>query len=110
MSEIDGIGVRVKYKFDGELFRRYTKNGSHYTLREDQFADDVALLGKTREGMKLVIRAYIVVANSFGVTVSLQKTKFWKRYRGRRHGTDGCGWWSHRVCGRLLLPLNNDCS
>ena len=39
MSIIDGIGVRVKYKVNGKLFRRYTKNGSDYTLRECQFAD-----------------------------------------------------------------------
>ena len=76
VSEIDGIGIRVKYKLDGKLIKKYTKNGSHYTLKECQFADNAALLGTAIEGMDPAKSAYIEIANSFGLTASLQKTKF----------------------------------
>ena len=55
----DGIGVSLKYKHDQELFRRYTHNAEKGKLTELQFADDAALLAKTREGAEAAIQKYI---------------------------------------------------
>ena len=69
------IGSYPRYKFDQQLFRRYTRNASEDTIKECQFADDVALLATTQEGAETAIRAYSCVAKSLGLTVNIIKTK-----------------------------------
>ena len=62
-------------KLDGKLFRRSTRGSQQVQLTECQFADDAALLATTRIGAEWAILTYIGVAKSFGLTVSLPKTK-----------------------------------
>ena len=50
MEGVGGVGVTVKYKYDGKLFRRYTRNAIERRVTECQFADDSALLATTRSG------------------------------------------------------------
>ena len=51
MEGVGGVGVTVKYKFDGKLFRRYyTRNAIERRVTKCQFADDSALLATTRSG------------------------------------------------------------
>ena len=44
-------------------------------LTECQFADDAALLATTRTGDVRALREYMQVAEDFGLTVSIPKTK-----------------------------------
>ena len=74
-AEMEDVGSYLRYKFDWQLFRRYTRNASEDTIKECQFAADIALLATTREGAETTIRAYSCVAKSLGVTVNI-KTKF----------------------------------
>ena len=79
MEAVEGdedIGTRLLYKLDQQLFRRYTRNASELLVHKGEFADDVVLLASTRHGAETAIRAYSDVARAFGLTVSLQKTKF----------------------------------
>ena len=57
MSEIDGIGVRVKYILDENYLEDKLRMDQIYA-EKCQFSDDVALLATTREGMKRAIIAY----------------------------------------------------
>ena len=75
-AEMEDVGSYLRYKFDWQLFRRYTRNASEDTIKECQFAADIALLATTREGAETTIRAYSCVAKSLGVTVNIIKTKF----------------------------------
>ena len=75
IENLDGVGLTLKYKHDQKLFRRYTRNAEETRLTELQFADDAALLAKTREGAENAIRMYMEVANDFGLSVSIPKTK-----------------------------------
>ena len=45
-------------------------------VRKEEFVDDVVLLALTQEAAETATRIYTDVARSFGLTVSLQKTKF----------------------------------
>ena len=71
----DGVGITVHYKYDQKLFRRYTRNAMMSWLTECLFADDGALLSSTRSGAEAAVCAYQQVSKSFGLTVSLPKTK-----------------------------------
>ena len=51
-------------------------------MYECEFADDVALLATTRAAAEEAIRTYASVASDFGMTVSIQKTKFMVVGRG----------------------------
>ena len=75
IENLDGVGLTLKYKHNQKLFRRYTRNAEETRLTELQFADDAALLTKTREGAENAIRMYTKVANDFGLSVSIPKTK-----------------------------------
>ena len=44
----DGVGVYLRHKHDGKLYRRYTRNANETKVTECQFADDAALLATTR--------------------------------------------------------------
>ena len=74
VAEMENIGSYLRYKFDQKLFRRYTRNAIEDTIKECQFADDVALLATTREGADTTTIAYSCV--SLGLTVNIIKTKF----------------------------------
>ena len=50
-------------------------NAQESRMSECQFADDAALLVTTREGAEQAMREYIEVASSFGLKVSIRKTK-----------------------------------
>ena len=68
----------MKYKFDGKLFRRYTKNAQDWKLLECLFADDGALLASTREGAERATVEFQAVCQSFGLTVSIAKTSIFQ--------------------------------
>ena len=53
----------------------YTKSGLRELLTESQFADDVVLLASTMMGVEYTILIYTDVADDFGLTVSIPKTK-----------------------------------
>ena len=69
------VGVRLHYKYDEKLFRRYERNANMRLLTECQFADDGALLASSRSGAELAIRTYQKACSNFGLTVSNSKTK-----------------------------------
>ena len=75
LEDTDGVGVYLRHKDDGKLFRRYTRNASQTTATECQFADDAALLATTRAGAERSLLEYVQVASDFGLTVSIPKTK-----------------------------------
>ena len=52
VAEMEAVGSYLRYKFDQQLFRRYTRNASEDTIKEYQFADDVALLATTGKELK----------------------------------------------------------
>ena len=72
---MEGVGICLKYKLDGKLFRRSTRAAEQACLTDCQFVDDAAILASTRQGAEQAIMAYINVADKFGLTVSLPKTK-----------------------------------
>ena len=43
----EGVGIVLKYKRDGKLFRRYTRNACETKIMECQFADDAGILATT---------------------------------------------------------------
>jgi len=45
-------------------------------LQKGEFADDVVLLGLSRDAACAAVRVYVEVASSLGLTVSFVKTKF----------------------------------
>ena len=44
IRDVDGVGIKVNYKYDQKIFRRYTRNTEIKIRSECQFADDAALL------------------------------------------------------------------
>ena len=74
-AEMEDAGSYHRYKFDQQLFRRHTRNAREDTIKDCQFADEVALLATTQEGAETTIRAYSCVAKS-RLTVNIIKTKF----------------------------------
>ena len=66
VAEMDDVRSYLRYMFDQQLFRRYTRKASEDTIKECQFADDVALLATTREGSETTIRASSCVVKSSG--------------------------------------------
>ena len=73
--ESDGIGIALRFKYDEKLFRRYTRNADERKLTECLFADDGALLATSQDGAQKAIKEYMAVSRSFGLTVSISKTK-----------------------------------
>ena len=72
--DVPGVGINLKHKFDGKLFRRYTRNAAERKVLECLFADDGAI-ASTREGAERAICEYQSVCHKFGLTVSISKTK-----------------------------------
>ena len=52
VAEMDDVGSYLRYMFDQQLFRRYTRKASEDTIKECQFADNVSLLATTRKDLK----------------------------------------------------------
>ena len=75
MEGVERAGVYLRYKNDGKIFRRYARNAQEIKITECQFADDAALLATTRDGAVRALREYMQVAEDFGLTVSIPKTK-----------------------------------
>ena len=69
------LGVEVLYKFGGKLVGERTRRPSKVAVTELQFADDVAVLGSTREEIERTANVLEEVASQWGLTVSLSKTK-----------------------------------
>ena len=69
------LGVEVLYKFGGKLVGERTRRPSKVAVTELQFADDVAVLGSTREEIERTVNVLEEVASQWGLTVSLSKTK-----------------------------------
>ena len=72
---MEGVGIYLRYKHDGKLFRRYTKKAEETWLTDCQFADDAALLATTRENAERAMKEYLQVAEDFGLSVNIAKTK-----------------------------------
>ena len=96
IEETDGVGVELNFKMDGKLFRRYTKNADATWLNECQFADDAALIARSREGAIRALNESIAMNRAFGLTVSVPKTKF--MVTGRQASTDD----------RASIDINNN--
>lgn len=75
MEGDEGVGISVKYKYDGMLFRRYIRNASERKVTECLFADHEALLASTRSGAERAALEYQKTSSDFGLTVSIPKTK-----------------------------------
>ena len=41
VREVEGVGTKVLYKVDQQLFKRSTRGADHHLMTECQFADDV---------------------------------------------------------------------
>ena len=76
LSEVDGVGIEVCFRYDGQLLRNARQRTSSSHLTEGQFADDAVLFAVTRPAMEIAITTLIDVTAAFGLTVSLPKTKF----------------------------------
>ena len=71
----EGVGISIKYKYDGRLFRRYVRNANERKITECQFADDGALLASTRPGAEKAALEYQQTSRNFGLKVNISKTK-----------------------------------
>ena len=71
----EGVGIRLRFKMDEKLFRRYTKNASEQKISECLFADDGGLLASSRSGAEIAAIAYQETSGKFGLTVNINKTK-----------------------------------
>ena len=60
---------------DKKLFRRSTRNAEQEKITECLFADDGVLISATRPGAERAVLAYQAASTSFGLTVSIAKTK-----------------------------------
>ena len=77
VRDVDGIGTCLFYKFDQQLFRRYTRNPSEDVIHKCEFADDVAFLATSRAAAETAMKLYSSVASDFGLTVSVPRTSSW---------------------------------
>ncbi len=50
--------IKLNYKYDQKLFRRYVRNADVRLLTECLFTDDGALLATTRAGTERAVREY----------------------------------------------------
>ena len=73
MEGVERAGVYLRYNNDG--FRRYTRNAQEIKITECQLADAAALLATARDEAVRALREYMQVAEDFGLTVSIPKTK-----------------------------------
>ena len=77
VKEEEGVGTVLMYtRWINNSFRRSTRNACDVRIHKGEFADDVALLASTREAAGIVVRVYMEVDKSFGLTLSFEKTKF----------------------------------
>lgn len=76
VKDVEGVGTEILYKLDQHLFRRSTRKASRTHLLKGEFADDVVLMARSREAAAVALQTYVDVARDFGMTVSIQKTKF----------------------------------
>ena len=76
VCDVEGVEMCLFYKYDQQLFRRYTRNASEGVAHKCEFADDVALLATNRAAAEETLRLYSGVASEFGLPVSTFKTKF----------------------------------
>ena len=56
LEEVEGVRVDLHFKYDENLFRRYTRNAQVRLLMECLFADDGALLATSRSGMERAVQ------------------------------------------------------
>ena len=75
MGESDGVGIDLRYKKDKKLFRRGTRNADQEKIIECLFADDGAIISATRPAAERAGLKYQAASTSFGLTVSIAKTK-----------------------------------
>ena len=59
-----GVGTRLLYKLDEQLFRRSTRRTSEVLVPKGEFADDVVLLASSRQAAEAAIRSYVDVTNA----------------------------------------------
>ena len=68
VCDMEDVRTRLFYKYDQQLFRRYTKNASEGVVHKCEFTDDVALLATNRAAAEEALRLYSGVASEFGLT------------------------------------------
>ena len=76
VQDVADVGIRMLYKLDQQLFRRSTRGASEVLVHKGEFADDMVLWASSRQAAEVAIRMFEDVSLQFGLTVSLQKTKF----------------------------------
>ena len=76
VCDVEGVGTCLFYKYNQQLFRRYTRNASEGVVNKCEFADDVALLATNRAAAEEPLRLYSGVASEFGLTESTFKMQF----------------------------------
>ena len=75
VKDVKGMGTYLLYKSDQQIFRRSTRNAQDALSYKGEFDDDV-LLAWTRQAAGAVIRAYMNVAKTVTLTVSIPTTMF----------------------------------
>ena len=68
-------GIEVQFKLSGKLIKERTRSPSSFVFSECLFADDAALVCSCWKSMTLAARIFNEVARSFGVMLSIPKTK-----------------------------------
>ena len=79
IAELEGVGIYLRYKHDGKLFRRSLRSAEEVWLTECQFADDAALLATTREGAERAMEEYLRTGNR----------RLWPECEHTQNQTDG---------------------
>ena len=64
VQDEDGVGTRVLYKQDQQLFHRSTRNALEMLVSKGEFADDAILLASTRQAAEAAIRTYVDVTRA----------------------------------------------
>ena len=44
MQDVEGVGAKLLYKLDQQLFRRFTRGAGEMSVDKGEFADDVVLV------------------------------------------------------------------
>ena len=52
VCDVENVGMCLFYKYDQQLFRRYTRNASEDVVHKCEFAKDVALLATNQAAAK----------------------------------------------------------
>ena len=75
MNDFEEVGILyLRCKLDQKILPQYTRNHEERRLTDCYFADDAAF-STTKTGAERATEEYMMVANDFGLTLSIPKTK-----------------------------------